>query len=127
VEAHSVTPTLPTPASRPLAAVRRASGRWGLILALLALPVYYGIRDLAHGYQAGVIAGHPVVHHDLSRLGFNFAQGLSNDDMAAKLVLSPATVKTHVSRIMTKLDIRDRAQLVILSYESAMVTPAWLG
>jgi DNA-binding NarL/FixJ family response regulator len=55
------------------------------------------------------------------------AQGLSNDDIAAKLVLSPATVKTHVSRIMTKLDIRDRAQLVILSYESAMVTPAWLG
>jgi DNA-binding NarL/FixJ family response regulator len=55
------------------------------------------------------------------------AQGLSNDDIAAKLVLSPATVKTHVSRIMTKLGIRDRAQLVILSYESAMVTPAWLG
>jgi branched-chain amino acid transport system permease protein len=78
VEAHSLTPTLPAPASRPLAAVRRASGRWGLILALLALPLYYGIRDLTHGYQAGVIAGHPVVHHDLSRLGFNFAQGLSN-------------------------------------------------
>lgn len=55
------------------------------------------------------------------------AQGMSNDDIAGKLVLSPATVKTHVSRIMTKLDVRDRVQLVILSYESAMVTPGWLG
>ncbi len=55
------------------------------------------------------------------------AAGLSNDEIAARLVLSPATAKTHVSRIMTKLDVRDRAQLVILAYESAMVTPRWLG
>ena len=59
---------------RPLAAIRRFSGRWGLIIALAALPVYYGIRDLTHGYQAGVAAGHPVIHHDLSKLGFNFAE-----------------------------------------------------
>ena len=55
------------------------------------------------------------------------AAGLSNDEIAAHLVLSPATAKTHVSRIMTKLDVRDRAQLVVLAYESAMVTPRWLG
>ncbi|MFC0106634.1 response regulator [Kibdelosporangium aridum] len=55
------------------------------------------------------------------------AAGLSNDEIAAKLVLSPATAKTHVSRIMTKLDVRDRAQLVVLAYESAMVTPAWMS
>jgi DNA-binding NarL/FixJ family response regulator len=55
------------------------------------------------------------------------AAGLSNDEIAARLVLSPATAKTHVSRIMTKLDVRDRAQLVVLAYESAMVTPRWLG
>jgi DNA-binding NarL/FixJ family response regulator len=55
------------------------------------------------------------------------ANGLSNDEIAAKLVLSPATAKTHVSRIMTKLDVRDRAQLVVLAYESAMVSPGWLG
>jgi DNA-binding NarL/FixJ family response regulator len=54
------------------------------------------------------------------------AAGLSNDEIAAKLVLSPATAKTHVSRIMTKLDVRDRAQLVVLAYESAMVTPGWM-
>jgi DNA-binding NarL/FixJ family response regulator len=55
------------------------------------------------------------------------AAGLSNDEIAARLVLSPATAKTHVSRIMTKLAVRDRAQLVVLAYESAMVTPRWLG
>jgi DNA-binding NarL/FixJ family response regulator len=53
--------------------------------------------------------------------------GLSNDEIARRLVLSPATAKTHVSRIMTKLDVRDRAQLVVLAYESGMITPGWLG
>ncbi|GLX00072.1 response regulator transcription factor [Microtetraspora sp. NBRC 16547] len=55
------------------------------------------------------------------------AAGLSNDEIAAELVLSPATAKTHVSRIMTKLNIRDRAQLVVLAYEAGMVTPRWLA
>ncbi|TCO48838.1 response regulator [Actinocrispum wychmicini] len=54
------------------------------------------------------------------------ANGLSNDEIAEKLVLSPATAKTHVSRIMTKLSVRDRAQLVVLAYESGMVKPGWL-
>ncbi|MGW5067004.1 response regulator [Streptomyces cyaneofuscatus] len=52
--------------------------------------------------------------------------GLSNDEIAARLVLSPATSKTHVSRTMTKLGVRDRAQLVILAYESGMITPGWM-
>jgi DNA-binding NarL/FixJ family response regulator len=51
------------------------------------------------------------------------AGGLSNDEIAAHLVLSPATAKTHVSRIMTKLGVRDRAQLVVLAYESGLVKP----
>ncbi|MQA98199.1 MAG: response regulator [Streptosporangiales bacterium] len=55
------------------------------------------------------------------------AGGLSNDEIAARLVLSPATAKTHVSRIMTKLDVRDRAQLVVLAYESGMISPGWIG
>jgi DNA-binding NarL/FixJ family response regulator len=54
------------------------------------------------------------------------AAGLTNDEIAAHLVLSPATAKTHVSRIMTKLDVRDRSQLVVLAYESGMVSPGWL-
>ncbi|MCW3062899.1 MAG: two component transcriptional regulator, LuxR family [Solirubrobacterales bacterium] len=51
--------------------------------------------------------------------------GLSNDDIAERLVLSPATVKTHVSRAMVKLGCRDRAQLVVLAYESGLVRPGW--
>ncbi|WP_158848617.1 response regulator [Saccharothrix deserti] len=54
------------------------------------------------------------------------AAGLSNDEIAARLVLSPATSKTHVSRIMTKTQVRDRAQLVILAYESGLIVPGWL-
>ncbi len=51
------------------------------------------------------------------------AAGLSNDEIAAQLFVSPLTAKTHVSRILTKLDARDRAQLVVLAYESGLVTP----
>lgn len=48
-------------------------------------------------------------------------QGLANAEIAEELVISPATAKTHVSRVMTKLDARDRAQLVIAAYESGLV------
>ena len=52
------------------------------------------------------------------------AAGLSNDDIAYRAVpVSPLTAKTHVSRIMTKLNARDRAQLVVIAYESGLVTP----
>ncbi|SPF06366.1 response regulator [Streptomyces sp. MA5143a] len=51
------------------------------------------------------------------------AQGLSNDEIADRLVISPLTAKTHINRAMTKLHARDRAQLVVLAYESGLVTP----
>ena len=51
------------------------------------------------------------------------AEGLSNEEIAGRLYLSPLTTKTHVSRIMTKLDARDRAQLVVIAYESGLVIP----
>ncbi|MBB5958768.1 DNA-binding NarL/FixJ family response regulator [Saccharothrix tamanrassetensis] len=51
------------------------------------------------------------------------AGGLSNEEIAEHLVISPATSRTHVSRVMTKLGARDRAQLVVLAYESGLVSP----
>ena len=53
------------------------------------------------------------------------AAGLSNDQIAERLHISPTTAKTHVSRAMIKLNARDRAQLVVLAYESGLVTPGW--
>jgi len=49
--------------------------------------------------------------------------GLSNDEISERLVISMATVKTHVHRLLTKLDARDRAQLVVLAYEGGLVRP----
>jgi DNA-binding NarL/FixJ family response regulator len=54
------------------------------------------------------------------------AAGLTNAEIAALLVISPTTVKTHISRAMTKLGARDRAQLVVFAYESGLVRPGWL-
>ncbi|MEU8416831.1 response regulator transcription factor [Amycolatopsis japonica] len=51
------------------------------------------------------------------------ARGLSNDEIADHMVISPLTAKTHINRAMTKLHARDRAQLVVLAYESGLVTP----
>jgi DNA-binding NarL/FixJ family response regulator len=51
------------------------------------------------------------------------AMGLSNDELAEHLVVSPLTAKTHVNRAMTKLGARDRAQLVVIAYETGLVRP----
>jgi DNA-binding NarL/FixJ family response regulator len=55
------------------------------------------------------------------------AAGLSNDEIAERLILSPLTAKTHVSRAMVKIGARDRAQLVVFAYESGLVRPGWLA
>jgi DNA-binding NarL/FixJ family response regulator len=55
------------------------------------------------------------------------AEGLSNEGIARRLVVSPATAKTHVSRVMGKLRARDRAQLVVIAYESGLARPGWSG
>jgi DNA-binding NarL/FixJ family response regulator len=53
------------------------------------------------------------------------ATGLSNNEIAGRLFVSPATAKTHVSRAMIKLGARDRAQLVVIAYEAGLVRPGW--
>ncbi|WP_040778758.1 response regulator [Nocardia pneumoniae] len=55
------------------------------------------------------------------------AQGLSNDEIADHMVISPLTAKTHINRAMTKLNARDRAQLVVFAYESGLVVPRESG
>ncbi|MFF9869637.1 response regulator [Streptomyces sp. NPDC013953] len=52
------------------------------------------------------------------------AQGMSNDEIADRMVISPLTAKTHINRAMAKLHARDRAQLVVLAYESGLVAPS---
>jgi DNA-binding NarL/FixJ family response regulator len=54
-------------------------------------------------------------------------EGLNNAEIAGRLFITPLTAKTHVSRIMSKLQVRDRAQLVVLAYESGLVRPGWAG
>ena len=52
------------------------------------------------------------------------ATGLSNDEISREIYVSPATVKTHASRAMTKLGARDRAQLVVFAYQAGLIRPA---
>jgi branched-chain amino acid transport system permease protein len=78
---------MPATAMRSLVAIRRYFGQWGLIAALAALPIYYGVRDLTHGYAAGSLAGHALVRHDLTHLGFNLAVGLANGAIWALIAI----------------------------------------
>ncbi len=79
---------------------------------------------------AGQPANSPAVHRDLAALTPRerevltlMGRGRSNAEMAVDLTLSEATVKTHVARIFAKLSLRDRAQAVVLAYETGLVAP----
>ncbi len=63
-----------------------------------------------------------LTERELEVLGL-VAKGLSNAEIAAELIMSPATAKTHVSRLLTKLDARDRTQLVMIAYETGIAVP----
>jgi DNA-binding NarL/FixJ family response regulator len=75
-------------------------------------------------------SAHPAVHRDLSELTPRelevlrlLARGLSNAELAAQLILSEATVKTHVARILAKLQLRDRVQAVVLAHQTGLAGP----
>jgi DNA-binding NarL/FixJ family response regulator len=86
------------------------------------------VQRFATGHAGAGAA--PAVHRDLTALTPRelevltlLGRGLSNTELAAELTLSEATVKTHVARIFAKLSLRDRAQAVVLAYETGLVTP----
>jgi DNA-binding NarL/FixJ family response regulator len=58
---------------------------------------------------------------------YHIGLGQSNDELAEQLIISPATARTYVSRLLTKLNARDRAQLVVLAYESGLIKPGQLS
>jgi DNA-binding NarL/FixJ family response regulator len=88
-------------------------------------------RRLVERFAAGDrVHKAPAVHRDLAALTPRerevltlLGRGLSNAEIARVLTLSEATVKTHVARIFAKLDLRDRAQAVVLAYETGLVSP----
>jgi DNA-binding NarL/FixJ family response regulator len=83
------------------------------------------IEEYVRRPQAVPAAGHTLdglTDRELEVLAL-VARGLSNAEIAQHLYVSPATAKTHVARLLMKLNARDRAQLIVIAYESGLVTP----
>ncbi|WP_432135268.1 MULTISPECIES: response regulator [unclassified Streptomyces] len=84
-------------------------------------------RRLVEAYARRAVGGRPVDLAELTARELEvlklIARGLSNPEIADLLFISEATVKTHLNRTMTKLDLNSRAQAVVVAYESGLVTP----
>ncbi|GAA3485281.1 response regulator transcription factor [Streptomyces yanii] len=80
-------------------------------------------RFVTQPVNAGIDAGLEELTNREREAVTLVAQGLSNDQIADRMVISPMTAKTHINRSMAKLQARDRAQLVVLAYESGLVAP----
>ena len=98
--------------------------------ALLAPSITRRLVEKFASSDRGPHTPSPAIHRDLTGLTPRelevltlMGRGLSNTELASALTLSEATVKTHVARIFAKLTLRDRAQAVVLAYETGLVTP----
>jgi DNA-binding NarL/FixJ family response regulator len=99
--------------------------------ALLAPSITRRLVERYSGHQPSSLAQvsadlSALTPRELEVLGL-IARGLSNAELAAELTLSEATVKTHVARILTKLQLRDRVQAVVLAYETGLVSPGGIS
>ncbi len=87
MEARSLAARRGPGGARPFAVLRAHAGAWSLIAVIVALPIFYGIKDLSSGYQAGVMGSHAIINHDLSKLGGNLVQGISNGAIWALIAI----------------------------------------
>ena len=92
---------------------------------LFCLVSFLGLQNAFNGFSLTIVG--PVValytiasEREILAL---VARGFTNDEIGSELFISPATVKTHLARIMAKLDAHDRAQLVVRAYEGVLVRP----
>jgi len=110
------------PPERLVAAVRAvAAGEELFAPTVLRRLVEAYVREPPHGEEGGVGGVLGVLTDRERDVLREMAAGRTNAEIAQALYLSPATVKTHVTRILTKLDLRDRVQAVVLAYETGLV------
>jgi DNA-binding NarL/FixJ family response regulator len=109
-----------SPPEDVLRAIRRAHEGETVLHPTIARLVLQDLRRTPRPQQPATTD--PLSERELEVLRL-VARGLSNAELAARLHLSDATVKTHVSRVLAKLDLRDRVQAVVYAYERGLVTP----
>jgi DNA-binding NarL/FixJ family response regulator len=112
-----------TPPTELLAAIRVVAAGDALLAPSVTrrLIAEFAIREIRPDGSADIIDALTERERDVFAL---VAKGMSNQELADELHMSAATAKTHVSRVLMKLDARDRAQLVVIAYETGFVTPS---
>jgi DNA-binding NarL/FixJ family response regulator len=110
-----------TPPEQLLSAIRIVAAGEALLAPSVTRRLIEEIATQEHHEAAADLKMFDVLTAREHEVLLSVAQGLSNREIADSLFMSPATAKTHVSRLLTKLDARDRVQLVVMAYESGLV------